>query len=141
MPEYVSDIMTQTVTSIRENQSVLEAAKLMQSESIGVLPVLSENDQHLSGVLTDRDIVTRVVAEGSDPAETTVSVALSKSTHTLDSSDTVDQAISLMRKYSIRRAPVMRNGSIVGILSLGDLAAHRDPKSVLGQISSAPAQN
>jgi CBS domain-containing protein len=90
-------------------------------------------------VVTDRDLVVRGLAEGADPSETTLASVYSESVVQLDSDDTVDKAIELMRSKAIRRLPVVHEGEVVGVVSLGDLAVQRDPSSVLGEISSAPA--
>jgi CBS domain-containing protein len=89
-------------------------------------------------VVTDRDIALRIVAEGRDSAATTLADVCSHSLLTVTPTDSVEEAVRLMRTHAIRRLPVVEDGRAVGIVSLGDLAIERDPDSALGEISSAP---
>jgi len=91
------------------------------------------------GIVTDRDIVVRAVAQGHDPATTKLRDIGSHDLTTLAPTDTVEHAVQIMREKAIRRLPVVENGKPVGIVSLGDLALERDPDSALGNISAAPA--
>jgi CBS domain-containing protein len=93
------------------------------------------------GVVTDRDLVVRGLAEGGDPTTTTLASVYSEDMVQVSADDTVDKAIRLMSDKAVRRIPVMEDGEIVGVVSLGDLAVERDPGSVLGQISAAPANH
>jgi len=102
---------------------------------VGAVVVLENGT--LCGILTDRDIVVRCVAKGSNPEDITAGSICSEYLAVLSPGDTVDNAIALMAKKAIRRIPVVDNGRTVGILSLGDLAQNRDPRSALGGISSA----
>jgi CBS domain-containing protein len=95
----------------------------------------------LSGLLTDRDIAVRAVAEGLDPNSTTAGEICTSNTITLDSSSSIGDAIKAMRDANIRRVPVLENGSPVGIVSLGDLAQALDQESALADISSAGQNN
>lgn len=87
--------------------------------------------------MTDRDITLRVVAEGKDPSSTLLGDCCSQNLITLDPNSSVDEAVKLMRDNAIRRLPVVEEGKPVGIVSLGDLAIQKDPKSVLADISEA----
>jgi CBS domain-containing protein len=98
-----------------------------------------EKNGALCGIVTDRDIVVRCVAEGGDCDEMTLASICSPHLATLSPNDQIGNAIELMRKKAIRRIPVVEDGKAVGILSLGDLALERDPKSALGGISAAAA--
>jgi CBS domain-containing protein len=80
----------------------------------------------------------RIVAEGQDPAATTLAAICSHVLLTVTPTDSVEQALRLMRLHAVRRLPVVEAGEAVGIVSLGDLAVERDPQSVLGKISAAP---
>jgi CBS domain-containing protein len=91
----------------------------------------------VSGIVTDRDIVVRGVAEGRDADSTQVSDVCTSGVETIDPSASVDDALRLMREHDIRRLPVTKNGRPVGILSLGDLAVEREPESTLADISAA----
>jgi CBS domain-containing protein len=99
--------------------------------------VIVEKGQ-IQGILTDRDIVVRGLAEGRDPARTTVGEICSRELTVLSPTDSVGDAVKVMRDKAIRRLPVVEGGRPVGIVSLGDLAVERDPESALGGISAAP---
>jgi CBS domain-containing protein len=134
-PERVSDVMTPMPTTVRTSQIVAEAANNMRQMDVGSMIVVDDAGT-VVGIVTDRDIAVRVVAEGKDPQSTTVGEILSEAPVTLSSSDSVDQAIRLMRDRAIRRLPVVEEGGRpVGIVSIGDLAIDRDPRSVLADIS------
>ena len=108
----------------------------MRDEEVrGVLVI---QDGKLCGLLTDRDIVVRAVAEGRDPSKTQVGEVASTDVATLAPDQDVGEAIRLMREKHVRRLPVVEGGRPVGIVSLGDLAVERDPDSVLADISAAP---
>ncbi len=134
-PERVSDVMTPMPTTVRTSQTVAEAANNMRQMDVGSMIVVDDSGT-VVGIVTDRDIAVRVVAEGKDPQSTTVAEILSEAPVTLSSSDSVEQAIRLMRDRAIRRLPVVEEGGRpVGIVSIGDLAIDRDPRSVLADIS------
>ncbi|GHB33280.1 oxidoreductase [Streptomyces viridiviolaceus] len=117
--------------------TVTRAARLMREQDIG--DVLVAYDCDLFGVLTDRDIVLRTVADGRDPDDTTVgSVCTPPPVVTLAPEDTTDRAVELMRRHAVRRLPVVeRGGCPVGVVSLGDLAALEGSRSALADISAA----
>jgi len=98
---------------------------------------LIEHNQ-VCGIVTDRDIVVRMVAEAQDPTRTPLTDLCSHSLVTVTPTDSVEQAVRLMRTHAIRRIPVVEGGQAVGIVSLGDLAVEREPHSALGEISAAP---
>ena len=108
----------------------------MRDGNIGDVVVLE--DGQVRGILTDRDIVIRALAEGMDPSRTTVGEVCSRELTTLSPTDSIAQAVSIMRDKAIRRLPVVEGGRPVGIVSLGDLAVEREPDSALGGISAAP---
>jgi CBS domain-containing protein len=128
--------MTQKPLTLQTSDTITAAARTMRDGNIGDVVVL-ENGR-IRGILTDRDIVVRALAEGMDPSRTTVGEICSKELTTLAPTDSVEQAVSIMRDRAIRRLPVVEEGHPVGIVSLGDLAVARDPDSVLGGISAAP---
>jgi CBS domain-containing protein len=139
MGQHIDEIMTKDVVSVPINATVLEAARLMREHAIG--DVLVADGEQLWGVATDRDIVTRVVAEGRPPNETSVAEVSSKDPVTVRPDQDFREAVSLMRKHDIRRLPVVDDDNrLVGIVTLGDLAEQQDPNSALGDISSAPPQ-
>jgi CBS domain-containing protein len=90
------------------------------------------------GILTDRDIVVRVVAGGQEPAQVKLADICSKELHTVNPTNPVEEAINLMREKAVRRILVVKDDRPVGIVSIGDLAVERDRQSALGDISAAP---
>lgn len=133
----VENVMSTTVYTLPSTASCAEACREMREHDIGDVLVM-EDDGSLCGVVTDRDIVVRVLAEQRDPTTTRLKDVCSQNIVTIDSSAAVHDAMTLMAKHAVRRVPVMSNGHAIGMLSLGDLAQVRDPSSVLGAISSAP---
>jgi CBS domain-containing protein len=137
MTRQIRDVMSPGTAAVEPMTTVATAARLMREQDIG--DVLVTYDCDLFGVLTDRDIAVRAVAEGRDPRTTPVgSVCTRPPVVTLTPDDTTDRAIDLMRQYAVRRLPVVeRGGCPVGIVSLGDLATSEDPSSALADISKA----
>ena len=136
MPQRIHDVMTPNPVSLPGTASVREAARAMRDQDIGDVIVV-ENSK-VCGIVTDRDIVVRSVAEARDPAATTLADICSHALTTVAPTDSVEHAVQLMRQKAIRRLPVVEEGKAVGIVSLGDLAVERDPDSALGEISAAP---
>jgi CBS domain-containing protein len=139
MARSIGDIMTRNPRTVDAGDSVLEAARQMRDGDFGSVVVL--RDGRVDGMVTDRDIAVRAVAEGRDPQSIQVSEISSTGVATVEPSQPIDEAIQTMRKHDVRRLPVVEDGRPVGILSLGDLAVERDPESVLADISAgAPDQ-
>ena len=136
MAQYLREIMTQRPVTVQATDTVAAAARSMRDGNIGDVVVV-ENDQ-IQGILTDRDIVVRALAEGRDPGRTTVGEICSRELTTLSPNDAIGDAEKVMRDRAIRRLPVVEGGRPVGIVSLGDLAVERSPESTLGGISAAP---
>jgi CBS domain-containing protein len=122
--------------TLEASDTVVAAARSMRDGNIGDVVVV-DKDQ-IQGILTDRDIVVRALAEGRDPARTTVGEICSRELTTLSPNDAIGDAEKMMRDRAIRRLPVVEGGRPVGIVSLGDLAVERNPESALGGISAAP---
>ncbi|MET9913202.1 CBS domain-containing protein [Streptomyces sp. NPDC006476] len=135
MPQHVSDIMTADPVTVEPQTSVTAVARLMRDQDLGA--VLVTDGDRLRGLVTDRDLVVRALAEGGDPEQTTVAGACSDDLVTVAPDDDLDRAIRLMREHAVRRVPVVDHGRPVGIVSLGDAAMERDPQSALGDISVA----
>lgn len=135
----ISELMTAEPTMLPSSATVVQAAQCMRDENIGAVVVM--DGQKLCGIVTDRDIVVRGVADGTSIAQKTLDAVCSPSVMTLSPDDDAERAVSLMRDNAIRRAPVVSGGNVVGIVSLGDLATARDPLSALGQISAARPNN
>jgi CBS domain-containing protein len=136
MAQQIRELMTPNPVALPGTASVHEAARAMRDAEIGDVIVI-ENNQ-VCGIVTDRDIVVRTVAEAQDPATTTLADICSHAVVTVSPTDSVEEAVRLMRTHAIRRVPVVEGGQPVGIVSLGDLAVERDPDSALGEMSSAP---
>jgi CBS domain-containing protein len=137
MAEHIQDVMTTNPETLPESTTVREAAEAMRANDIGDVVVVDDNGK-LSGILTDRDIVVRVVAEGRDPRTTRIGDIASRDLTAVSPDDPVDRAVQLMRDKAIRRLPAVDKGKPVGIVSIGDLALDRDPGSALADISAAP---
>jgi CBS domain-containing protein len=139
MTQQIRELMTPNPVALPGTASVHEAATAMRDAQIGDVIVIENNE--VCGIVTDRDIVVRTVAERQDPATTTLADICSHSLVTVMPTDSVEEAVRLMRTHAIRRLPVVEGGRAVGIVSLGDLAVERDPGSALGEISGAPPQH
>jgi CBS domain-containing protein len=131
----VRDVMTADPVTITGDASLAEAGRLMRDRDIGALIVLEQDD--VAGLVTDRDMVIRGVAESRAPDETPVSDVVSTDLVTVSPEDDVRRVVVTMSERALRRVPVVEDGRPIGIVSLGDLAVDRDPDSVLGQISAA----
>jgi CBS domain-containing protein len=136
MAQHIREVMTPNPVALPGTASVHEAARAMRDAQIGDVIVIERNE--VCGIVTDRDLVVRILAETRDPATTTLADICSHSLVTVRPTDSVEEAVRLMRAHTIRRLPVVEGGQAVGIVSLGDLAVERDPGSVLGEISGAP---
>jgi CBS domain-containing protein len=120
MAQSVREIMSSNPTTVGPDASVVEAARSMASEDVGSLPVV-EGDR-LVGVLTDRDIAVRVVAEGKDPSSTSVADVASKDPVTVEPGQDLDGALNEMARSQVRRLPVVDGGRLVGIVAQADVA-------------------
>ncbi|MCB5164279.1 CBS domain-containing protein [Streptomyces bambusae] len=135
MTVLVQDVMTPGVATVRPAASLAEAARAMRDRDIG--DVVVAYGEQVVGILTDRDIVVRAVAEGFEPEQVTVGQTCTPGPVSVRPRDPVSAAVDLMRQFAVRRLPVMDDGHVVGIVSLGDLAVERDPGSALADISRA----
>jgi CBS domain-containing protein len=135
----IREVMTTNPVTVEASAPVAEAARAMRDHDIGEVLVTQGGD--LCGVLTDRDITIRGVADGVDVNATEVGTLCSRDVTVLSPDDSVEDAIQRMREQAIRRLPVVEGSRPVGVISLGDLAIDRDPGSLLADISAAPADN
>ena len=135
----VGDIMTRDLSTLESSSTIAEAARLMRDNDTGAIIIADGGD--MRGLLTDRDIAVRAIAEGRSPDETTVGEIASTDLVSLEPNSTIDDAVKAMREANVRRLPVVEGGSPVGIISLGDLAMARDEESALADISSASPNN
>jgi CBS domain-containing protein len=139
MAKSVRDTMTAEPRSIDSSQPIVEAARLMRDEDVGSLPVVE--DGRLVGMVTDRDIAVRVVAEGRKPEATTVREASSRDLVTVEPDHDLDDALLLMGRHQVRRLPVVEGERLVGILTQADVAlAEKEKKTgeVVEAISEPP---
>jgi CBS domain-containing protein len=136
----VRDVMTANVVTVPESASVAQAASAMRDSNIGDVIVLDEGDQ-VRGLVTDRDIAVRAVAEGRDATQTKVGEICSSDLITLSPDDSTGDAVRLMREKAVRRLPVVDAGRPVGIISIGDLAVELDSDSALADISGSKPNN
>src|SRR4051794_40132617 len=121
----VRDAMTESPRTLTPQATVVEAARAMRDEDAGIMPVV--DGDRLEGVITDRDIAIRVVAEGRDPQSTTVQDAMSERVATIDPAQELDEAMRLMAEHQVRRLPVCEeDGRLVGMLAQADVARHGD---------------
>ena len=134
----IKDIMTQSVVSIDPNESVEVAARTMTRHNIGALPVC--NNGKLCGMLTDRDIVTRCLAANRLPANTQVRQVMTEQVTSVRPDMDTGAAAHLMGRLQVRRLPVVENGKLCGMVSLGDMAVREetvmDAGDVLADVSS-----
>ena len=137
MVTYVRDLMTRKPVILSAASTLVDAAIAMRDWDVGAVIVV--DDGQLYGIATDRDIVVRAIANGYYPATTKLAEVCSRELTTVSPSDTVSQAVGLMRDKALRRLPVIENGQPVGILSLGDWASDQEPHTPLGDISAAPS--
>ncbi|SCG49700.1 CBS domain-containing protein [Micromonospora inositola] len=132
----VSDVMTKQVVYLAAETMLDEAARVMKEADIG--DVVVTDGATLAGMLTDRDIVVRAVAERADPATTTIGSIITREVVMIEQHSTASEAAALMRERNIRRVLVCDSDrKLVGIVSLGDLAMQLDPNSALSDISEA----
>jgi CBS domain-containing protein len=125
----VKDLMTPSPTVCRPDDTASQAATLMKQEDCGAIPVVSGAGK-LVGIVTDRDIVVRVVAAGKDPRSTPVSAVMSADPVTLAPDSSADDAERLMSERQVRRLPVVEDGHLIGILVTAQLARRGNPKEV-----------
>ena len=139
MAQTVRDVMTADPSTIDSSQPIVEAARLMRTADTGVLVVTTDGAVH--GVVTDRDITVRAVAEGRDVQATPVAEVTSTDVETVGPDTSLAQVVQTMRSRAVRRVPVVEGGRVVGIVSIGDLAVEVDPGSALADVSAAPGND
>ena len=139
MAQSIREIMTADPRTVETGATVAEAAREMRDGDVGSVVVI-ENGA-VAGIITDRDIAVRVVAQGLDPDATRVSEVATMRPVTLTVDQSVDDAIRLVREQNVRRIVVLQDNRAAGIVSLGDLAIERDADSALADIASEPANN
>ncbi len=140
MARSVRDVMDPAVVASDVATPIIEVAALMRENDVGDV-VITDDDQ-VVGIVTDRDIVVRCVAEAIGPIQSvTAADVMSNDIATVAPDTDLDEAVRTMRERAIRRLPVVDGGSAVGVLSIGDLAIEKQPDSALADISSAPGNS
>ena len=130
----VRDVMTAEPIVLQQDQTIADAAQAMRDTAVGA--VLVVDGDRLCGLITDRDIVVRAVAESALP-DSPVGPLVSSDLIAVGADDDADDAARVMQAHAVRRLPVMDDGRIVGIVSIGDLAVSRGEDSALADISAA----
>lgn len=140
MAKKARDMMTPDCKCAGENDTVLDAAKKLSELDVGSMPICGEDDR-LKGMITDRDIVVKVLAQGKDPSGTTVGELAEGKPVTIGADDSIEEALDVMAQHKVRRLPVIDGHDLVGIISQADIATNL-PEGKVGDlveaISAAP---
>jgi CBS domain-containing protein len=135
----VRDAMHEGCECVGENQSVLDAAKRMEQLDFGAMPICGQDDR-LKGMITDRDIVVKVLAQGKDPATTMAGELAQERLVFIRADAPIDQALSLMQEHKVRRLPVLdENKQLCGMLSEADIATHMPEEKTGGMVGAIAA--
>jgi CBS domain-containing protein len=131
MAKKARDIMTPDCTCVGENDTLIDAAKRLAELDVGALPICGE-DNRLKGMVTDRDIVVKALAQGKDPASTKAGElgAGDGNTVTIGADDSIEEALRTMSEHQVRRLPVIDGRELVGIVSQADIARNYDEEKV-----------
>ncbi|RJL22728.1 CBS domain-containing protein [Bailinhaonella thermotolerans] len=135
MAQRVADVMTGNPATIEAGGRIADAAALMRNNDTGAV-IVTDNGR-VSGIVTDRDIAVRAVADEKGPDTPVRDVCSGGDVATVGPDTSIDQAARLMRQKAVRRLPVVEKDRAVGVVSIGDLAMEKDPNSALADISSA----
>ena len=139
----VREVMTSSVDWVSPDTSVVQVAQLMKKDDVGSIPICQGNQ--LVGIITDRDIVLKVVAAGGNTNNTSAKEIMSTNIKSVTSNQDVHEAADLMSKYQIRRLPVVEQGKLIGIVAIGDLAIEKihinEAGDALSDISQGPAHH
>ena len=141
MGKTAREVMTSPCECVGEKDTVADAAKKLAELEVGSMPICGEDDR-LKGMLTDRDIVVKVIAKGKDPSDVTAGDLGEGKPVTIGADDSVEEALSVMSEQAIRRLPVIDGHDLVGIVSQADVAKNLPEEKVgdlVEAISSAPA--
>ena len=138
MAKSARDVMSSDCTCIGASESVLDAARKLKDLNVGSMPICGEDDR-LKGMLTDRDIVVKVLAEGRDPAATTAGELGEGKPVTIGADDPIDEALQTMAQHQVRRLPVIDGQQLVGIVSQADIARNVEEEQVGKLVESISA--
>jgi CBS domain-containing protein len=125
MGKTARDIMSQDADCVQASQSILDAAKELADRDVGAMPICGDDDR-LKGMLTDRDIVVKVLAQGKDPSSTKVAEIAEGKPVTIGADDSIEEALRTMSEHKVRRLPVIDGHDLVGIISQADIARNLD---------------
>ena len=140
MGKTAREVMTGGAECVGENETLLDAARKLAELDVGAMPICGE-DNRLKGMLTDRDIAIKVVAQGKDPSSTKAGELAEGKPVTIGADDSLEDALHTMAEHKVRRLPVIDGHDLIGIVSQADLARHVDEEKVgdlVEAISSAP---
>jgi len=140
MAKKARDVMTPECKCAGENDTILDAAKRLSELDVGAMPICGEDDR-LKGMITDRDIVVKVLAQGRDPSSTTVGELAQGKPVTIGADDTIEEALQVMSEKKVRRLPVIDDQRCIGIISQADVATNLPQEKVgdlVEAISAAP---
>ena len=145
MPKTARDVMTANAECVGENETLLEAAKKLADRGFGAMPICGE-DNRLKGMLTDRDIVVKALAQGKDPGSTRAGELGEGKPVTIGADDSIQEALKTMAQYKVRRLPVIDGHDLVGIVAVADIARELEDDSSKGDLIEAisdgpPQQN
>ena len=144
MPKTARDVMSPDCECVGENETLLDAAKKMADRGFGSMPICGE-DNRLKGMLTDRDLVVKALAQGKDPSSTRAGELGEGKPVTIGADDSLREALKTMAQYKVRRLPVIDGHDLVGIIAVADIARELDDDDSKGDlieaISTGPAQD
>ena len=136
------ELMTEGAECVRTSDTLVTAALRMRELDVGAMPICGDDDR-LAGVITDRDIVVKCIADGGDPKSTEVSRLAEGKPVTIGADDDIEEALRTMTQYDVRRLPVIDGDRLVGMLSQADIA-RRDPDmagQIVSELASSPPNN
>ena len=139
MASTAREIMTGGVECVREDESVLDAAKKMDQLGVGSLPICG-SDERLKGMLTDRDIVVKVLAQGKDPSATKAGELAQGKPVTIGADDGLEELVRTMATHQIKRVPVIDGHDLIGVVSEADVAEHATPQQVVSVVRGVYAE-
>jgi CBS domain-containing protein len=138
MGKSIREIMTTGADCVGENETLVDAARKMRDLNVGALPICGE-DNRLKGMVSDRDIVVRCLADGGDPNTTTAGSLGRGKPVTIGADDSVEEALATMKEHQVRRLPVIDGHDLVGVVSQADIARNL-PEEKVGDLVEAISQ-
>jgi CBS domain-containing protein len=140
MPETIREVMTRNPVTVSSDSTVVDAARLMRDRDIG--PVVVMDGEQVTGIITDRDIVVRAVADGQDPNSIAVQDVCTGDVEAVAPDSPISDVVRRMQQRNVRRLPVVDGDKLVGIISMGDLAIEGElPSSAMADVSAASPNN